>query len=345
MRLFQYENRSVPESLPPQAESTTPVSPPGRLNRHFNWINDQSWNWFPFLSLRPERHEFIHANVILCYAALVFAPISVAGGLFIFFLCANSFGMMEEVSIWMGILGFVASLTTGVSHQYVCYHFWNLRARTLRDALQFRERGTVSLSPSRSPVENSPYRAPTSVGVSINLTGDYETPLPLRFLLVFLETVIVEGTLFALAVAPSAFWQSMFPGISTAGPYSMIRLAPVVTAVTLVACTALIESRASTSVRLIALAVRTLTAILLMGIAFLALTSTAMSSSPMGALAALILSIVIGSISVCVFAHCFFQAVRLMRQTTREEQRRFPLETPFGSTSHPPLMSDGERSW
>lgn len=312
-----------------------PVQPAGRLERHFNWVNDQKWNWMPFLSLRPEPSDYITRGVLLTFATFVFGPISILGGVFIFFVATQSLGLWLEVSIWLSILGFAASLTTGVTHQYVCFHFWNRRAFRLRSQPGFRP--PVADASSISSHTDSPYRPPES-GTAPATADLSSPPLPLRHVLTLLETAFVHGSLLALAVAPVSFWYALgvrgWPDAWQNG----LRAAPLLLAVILVAGIWLLESNLPNSVRWTALALRTLVSLGLMGLGLFALAGSALLSSAIGSGTLSICAVVLCVMGVAVLLHCLIQSARLFdRPASADRSARV-------SAFSVPLMADGERT-
>lgn len=325
-----------PTTFPPG--SSEPIQPAGRLERHFNWVNDQKWNWMPFLSLRPEPYEYVVRGVLMAFATFVFGPVSLLGGVFIFFVATQTLGLWLEVSIWLSILGFIASLTTGVTHQYVCFHFWNRRAFRLRSQPGFRPPTADTLAFASDT--DSPYRPPESGAVPA--APDYLTPpLPLRHTFSLLEGSFVHGTLLALTVAPTSFWYAIGTRNWPDGWQYAVRLAPLLSGLILAAGIGIIESGLSVSLRWLALAVRTLVGFGLIATGILALVSSALLSSAAGTWTLSVCGILLGIMGCCTLVHCLIQSARLFRQTTSQQAGHSRVIQPAALSV--PLMADGER--
>ena len=94
-----------------------------RIINFMNWLTDMDWGWWPLLRLRPQKHEYINARVLLKVTS-VFG--TVTGVLFIYLTA--SFGDIEQmlhciIAGWAIYFAFFR-LTFAVA--------WNLRADSLR---------------------------------------------------------------------------------------------------------------------------------------------------------------------------------------------------------------------
>jgi hypothetical protein len=108
---------------PPAAEPPEPrPDSAGSLERLLNWFSDQDWSWWPFLYLRPAKHERM-STARVAKISLHFSPILT---IVLMIVTRQSVTLASVGQTFVaGVLGFfVASrLTFAVA--------WNLRAKRL----------------------------------------------------------------------------------------------------------------------------------------------------------------------------------------------------------------------
>lgn len=303
---------NAPYGQPPDSEGSVPPEP-GRLERHFNWFNDQKWNWVPLLSLRPEHHDYVTAGVILRFACFAFGPISCVGGLFLFFTATDILGLWLEPAVWLGIFGGVTSLTVAVTHQYVSFHFWNRRAFRLRRQPGFRP--TPQHAQTVTAHTDSPYRPPSTGELAFQEPD--RPPLPLRHVASLLEVVFVQGTLVALTQAVSWSWSPVGPGQLSAEWQTVVRLAPLVSAALLT--TGLILLGVS-DWRPLQWAALTLRGVGVTGIAVMALLATVTGLLQVDGTILLLIGVTLSLMTLLTFGHCLLQLTRVLKAHARQQR-------------------------
>ncbi len=102
------------------------------IENFINWLTDMDWQWYPYLSLRPEKHEAMDSLFILRVTGY-YTPVFGVFSLMLLFL----FPRFYFLGINPPLLGFFASLVffaTGffIVMRLVVATAWNSRANRYR---------------------------------------------------------------------------------------------------------------------------------------------------------------------------------------------------------------------
>jgi hypothetical protein len=102
-----------------------------RLENFMNQLNDMDWGWWPLLSVRPPKDQYM-SNLVLLKLALFYG--SIIGALFLSVVItwaveALTFGEILSAAIICLLLGWTLAFIT---YKITIAYAWNRRARRLR---------------------------------------------------------------------------------------------------------------------------------------------------------------------------------------------------------------------